>query len=170
MWMLQCFLEGRTKYSQKEIWRQSVQQRLKKRPSRDCPTWKSIPFPAIKPGHYCGCWEVLADRSLIWLFPERLCQSLTKTEAESHSQLSMGSPMEKSEKGMKGLRGFAAPWRKEQYQQARPPPPELLDTGPSTKENMEEPVALAAYVAEDGLVEHQWEQRPLSLRVFDAPV
>ena len=30
--------------------------------------------------------------------------------------------------------------------------------------------APAAYVAEDGLVGHQWEERPLGLRVFDAPV
>jgi hypothetical protein len=30
--------------------------------------------------HYCGCWEVLADRSLIWLSLERLCQSLTDTD------------------------------------------------------------------------------------------
>jgi deferrochelatase/peroxidase EfeB len=27
-----------TNYSQEEIWRQSVEQRLKERPSRDCPT------------------------------------------------------------------------------------------------------------------------------------
>jgi hypothetical protein len=63
--MLQCFLEGRTKDSQEEIWRQSVEQRLKERPSRDCPTWGSIPYTATKPGSYCGCLEVLADRSLI---------------------------------------------------------------------------------------------------------
>ena len=31
MWMLHCFLEGGTKYSQEEIWRQSVEQRLKGR-------------------------------------------------------------------------------------------------------------------------------------------
>jgi hypothetical protein len=35
---------------------------------------------------------------------------------------------------------------------------------------MELPVALVIYVAEDGLVGHQWEERPLGLRVFDAPV
>jgi hypothetical protein len=35
---------------------------------------------------------------------------------------------------------------------------------------MDRPMALAAYVAYDGLVEHQWEERPLSLRVFDVPV
>ena len=36
--------------------------------------------------------------------------------------------------------------------------------------HMEGPMALAAYVAEDGLVGHQWEGRPLGLRVLDAPV
>jgi hypothetical protein len=34
--------------------------------------------------------------------------------------------------------------------------------------HMEQPVALAIYVAEDGLVSHQCEERPLGLRVFDA--
>jgi hypothetical protein len=38
------------------------------------------------PGCYCGCWEVLADGSLIWLSPERLCQSLTNTETDAQSQ------------------------------------------------------------------------------------
>jgi hypothetical protein len=32
------FLERGTKYSQEQIWRQSVEQRLKERPSRDYPT------------------------------------------------------------------------------------------------------------------------------------
>jgi hypothetical protein len=36
--MLQSFLKGGTKYSRYEIWRNSVEQRLKYRPSRDCPT------------------------------------------------------------------------------------------------------------------------------------
>jgi hypothetical protein len=31
-------------------------------------------------------------------------------------------------------------------------------------------MALAIYVAEDGLDGHQWEERPFGLRVFDAPV
>jgi hypothetical protein len=43
MWVLQFFLEEGTKYSQEEIWRQSVEHRLKERPFRDCPTWGSIP-------------------------------------------------------------------------------------------------------------------------------
>ena len=35
---------------------------------------------------------------------------------------------------------------------------------------MERFMALAAYVAEDGLVGHQWEKRPLVLRRSYAPV
>jgi hypothetical protein len=53
------------KYSRKEIQKQSVEQRLKERPSRNCPTYESIPNTDTKPRHYFGCQEVLADRSLI---------------------------------------------------------------------------------------------------------
>jgi hypothetical protein len=35
------------------------------RPSRDCPTWGSIPYTVTKVRHYCECQEVLAKRSLI---------------------------------------------------------------------------------------------------------
>jgi hypothetical protein len=47
------------------ILRQSVEQRLEEGLSRDCSTWGSIPYPVTKSRHYCGCQEVLADRSLI---------------------------------------------------------------------------------------------------------
>jgi hypothetical protein len=43
VWILQSSLEGGTKYPWEEIQRQSVEQRLKERPSRDSPTWGSIP-------------------------------------------------------------------------------------------------------------------------------
>ena len=56
---------GGGKCSQEEIWRQSVEQRLKERPSRDCPTLGSIPYTVAKPRHYLGCPEMLADWSLI---------------------------------------------------------------------------------------------------------
>jgi hypothetical protein len=62
VWMLQSFLEGGIKYSWEKIQRQSVEQRLKERASRDFTT---IPYIVTKPRHYCGCHEVLADRSLI---------------------------------------------------------------------------------------------------------
>lgn len=35
---------------------------------------------------------------------------------------------------------------------------------------IEGPMALATYVADDGLVGHHWEERPLCLRVFYIPV
>ena len=39
---------------------------------------------------HCGrlhrCQEMFGDGSLIWLYPESLCQSLTNTEVDAHSQ------------------------------------------------------------------------------------
>jgi len=35
---------------------------------------------------------------------------------------------------------------------------------------MKSPMPLATYVAENGLVGHQWEERPSVPRVFDAPM
>jgi hypothetical protein len=44
------------KYScQKKMQGQRVEQKLEKRPLRDCPTWGSIPFADTKPRHYCSC-------------------------------------------------------------------------------------------------------------------
>jgi hypothetical protein len=54
---------------------------------------------------------VLPDRSLIWLSPERLSQSLTNTEVNAHSPtigVRAGSLMEELKKMLKWLRGFAA--------------------------------------------------------------
>ena len=59
-----------------------MEQRLKERPSRDCPPGKSIPHADTKPSHYCGCQEVLDDRSLRQLSPERPYQILTNTNAD----------------------------------------------------------------------------------------
>jgi hypothetical protein len=49
LFLILFLLEGGTKYSQEEIWRQIVAQRLKERPSRDCLTWRSIPYTIAKP-------------------------------------------------------------------------------------------------------------------------
>ena len=83
--------------------------------------------------------------------------------------LSTGSPMEDLEKRLKELRGFAAPWGEQQCQLARPPRARR-DWTTNQRVHMEGPMALVTYVAEDGLIGHQWEERPLGLRVFDAPV
>jgi hypothetical protein len=105
-----------TKYSQEEIWRQHVEQRLRERPSRDCPTWGSIPYTVTK--HESR--EVLAERSLKRLSPERLCQSLTYTE-EPTTGLIAESPMEELEKGLKELRGFSTLCGEQHSQLARYP-------------------------------------------------
>jgi hypothetical protein len=55
--------------------------------------------------------------------------------------------------GLKELRRFAATSGEQQCQPANTPE-----------------LALAAYVAEDGLAVHQWEEWPLGLRGFTAPV
>jgi hypothetical protein len=47
--MLRSFIKGGTKYTWEQIWRQSVNQRLKERPPRDYPTWGSIPYTVTKP-------------------------------------------------------------------------------------------------------------------------
>ena len=82
---------------------------------------------------------MLADRNLIWLSPER--EALPEPDKyrggclKPTIALILGSPMEELEKGLKELRGFAAPWREQQCQQARPClPPELPGTGSPTKE------------------------------------
>jgi hypothetical protein len=41
---------------------------------------------------------------------------------------------------------------------------------PGTKPSMEGPMAPGTYVAEDGFVGQQWEERPLVLGRLDAPV
>ena len=48
------------------------------------------PHTVTKPRHYCGCQEVHVERSLIWLSPERPCQSLTNTEVDAHSYWTEG--------------------------------------------------------------------------------
>ena len=77
--------------------------------------------------------------------------------------------MEELEKGLKELRGFAAPRREQQCQLTRHPRA-LGDWTTNQRVHMEGPMALASYVADDALVGHQWEEWPLGLRGFDAPV
>ena len=60
-----AILERVTKYLREQIRWQSVEQRLKERPSRDWPIWAYIPYIATKRRHSCGCQEVHADRTLI---------------------------------------------------------------------------------------------------------
>ena len=75
--------------------------------------------------------------------------------------LSTGSPMEELGKVLKELKGFATHRKNNNINQ--PDHPELPGTKPPTRVHMEGPMDPAAYVAEDGLVSHQWEERSLVL-------
>jgi hypothetical protein len=94
--VLQSFLEGGRKYSQEQIRRQSVEQRLKERPPRDCLTGGSNPYTVTKYRHYCGCQEVYAD-----IYSDGCLQPTI--------ELIMGPPIDDIEKGLKKLKGFATP-------------------------------------------------------------
>ena len=80
-----------------EIQGQRVEQRLKERPSKDCPTWGSVQHVDTKPRNCCRCKEVLANRSLIQLFPERFYQLTIG--------IGMGTPMEELGEGLMELNG-----------------------------------------------------------------
>jgi hypothetical protein len=70
---------------------------------------------------------------------------------QSSIRWNTGPPMEKLEKASKELKGSATILVEQQY--------ELTST----------PRALAAYVAEDCLVDHHWEERPLVIANFICP-
>jgi hypothetical protein len=75
---------------------------------------------------------VLADRRLIQLSPERLCQRLTNTNVDADG-LSMGTPMEELEKRLKQLKGLHLHRKNTNINQ--PHTPELLGTKQTTKES-----------------------------------
>jgi hypothetical protein len=68
--------------------------------------------------------------------------------------------MEEMEKRLKELRGFAASWRVQQCQQARPP---RAPRDWTTNQRIHMEQLMVIYVAEDGLVGHRWEERPSGL-------
>ena len=82
--------------------------------------------------------------------------------------------MEELEKGLKELRQVVAPLGLATVStgQTLPPPPPRApgDCYINYRVHMEGPMFQAAYVAEDSLVGHQWEESPLGLRRFDVPV
>ena len=83
MWILCSFLEWRTKYPWKELLRQILVLRQKERPSRDCPTWGTIPYTTTEPRHYCICLQDFADKF------ELLAPILNKQEGYQNQQLVM---------------------------------------------------------------------------------
>jgi hypothetical protein len=81
--------------------------------------------------------------------------------------MSVGSPKEELETGLKELRGFTVPWGEQQCQQTRPPGAPW-DYTTNQRVHMERHMAPDTFVAEGDLIGHQWEEQPLGLREFDA--
>jgi hypothetical protein len=82
--VLWSFFERGTKYT-------GANMKTKHRESTEGKAIKRLPHMGIDPTvtkhrHYCGCQEVLDDRSLIQLSPKRPCQTLTNTELDASSQ------------------------------------------------------------------------------------
>ena len=100
---------------------------------------------------------MLADRSLIWLSPERHCQSPDKYRGGSLQptiRLSLRVPDGRVGEGTEKARPPGAPG----------------DWTTNQRIHMEGPMVLPTYVVEDGLVGHQLEEWPSGLRVFNAPL
>jgi hypothetical protein len=71
-------------------------------------------------------------------------------------------PNEGAREILRELKGIEAPWKDHQYELTSTPRAPWNYTT-NKRKHMVELVALAIYVAEDGLVSHQWEERPLVL-------
>jgi len=97
-----------------------MEQRLKERQPRNCSTLPSLvqtPKPnttvdvkvCLQIGAWHGCHL-------------RLCQHLTESDADTQptSGLSLGTPMEELEEGLKELKGMATPQEEQQSQLIRP--------------------------------------------------
>jgi hypothetical protein len=96
-----------------------------------------MPYTATKPRYYCGFQEELADRSLIWLSPERFCKSLTNRGECSQPTigLSMGVPDEGVGEGTEGAEGACRPMDGAIVSTGQTHTHlELLGIGPTTKE------------------------------------
>ena len=109
VWVLQSFLQGGANYSQEQIRRQSVEQKLKESPSRDCVTWGFITYTVTKK-------QILLcmPTSACWQEPDIAVTSEALTEPYKYrgrclqptNGLSTGPPMDVIEKGLKELNGF----------------------------------------------------------------
>ena len=69
--------------------------------------------------------------------------------------------MEELEKGLKELKGICNPIGRITISTKQTPPQSAQ--GLNHQPHKEGPIAPAAYVAEDGLFGHKWEERPLVL-------
>ena len=109
VWMLQYSLEGEQNMGGNIETKCGAE--TEERPSRDCPTWGSIPY------NHQTQTLLWIPRSTCWQEPDiivswEVLSELNKYRGECSQPtigLSTGSPMEKLEKGLKKLKGFETP-------------------------------------------------------------
>ena len=63
-----------------------METRLGERRSSDQPILSPISRGGYKSSHYYRCYDVLSDKSLAWLYSERLNQQLTETVEDTYTQ------------------------------------------------------------------------------------
>jgi hypothetical protein len=86
------------------------EQRLKERPSRDCPTWESIPYIDTKPRNLQMPRSACRQEPVIAVTLEALPDPDKYRGKYLQSIIGVrGSPMEELEKGLKDLKGFVTP-------------------------------------------------------------
>jgi hypothetical protein len=156
--MLQSFLEGGTKYRRRyrdKLW------------SRD---WRKGHLETAPPGNpshiqspnldaivYDGNWKCLLTEVCMAVSWEDLPEpdKYRGRSSQPTIGLNAGSLMEELEKGLKELRGFAAPWREQQCQQSRGPCPLGVprDWTINQRVHIKGPRALAVYVQRMALLD-----------------
>ena len=101
--------------------------------------------------HYCGCQEVRVERSLIWLSPERPCQSLIQRRMLAANHCTEHRvPNRGVREGTEGVEGICNPIGRTTIStnQTAQNSQGLINKGVH--------MALAAYLEENNLFMHQW--------------
>jgi len=162
--MLHSLLEGRTKYTLEEIQGQLVEQGLKKRSYRDCPTWGYIPYAATNPSLYAddkNCLLTGARHGFLLSGSARSLLKQMRMVAVNHwteQRNPIGEVREKTE----GAEGVCNPIGRTTIS-TKQTPPEL-------RVHMQGPMTPVKYVEEDDIVQHQLEEKSLVLSMFIYPM
>ena len=112
VWIIWSFLEGGTKFPWKELQRQNLEQRLKERASRDCPTprihsiySRQIQTVLCIPTRACWQEPYIAVSWEALMVPDKYRSGHPQPSIWQSTE----SPMKKLEKGPEELKAFAAP-------------------------------------------------------------
>ena len=133
---------------------------MKEKPFRDCPSWHPSQIQSPKPDTTVDANKCLLTEALTG--PDKYRSTCSQVTIG----LSTGFLIKALEKGLKELKGFATSQEEQQYESTCiPGAPRDYTNNQRVHMELQPP-----FVAEDGLVSHQWEERPLFLGRLCAPV